>query len=192
MLAEAFHFLIDTVGTLLIVVVLLRFWMQALRSPFNNPLARFVIAATDWGVRPLRRVVPGFWGHDLASLMLAWLLAWALLVLLELIHPNGVGYGAEVGANVVMLAIYAFVHLLRLSIYLLMVALILQVVLSWINPASPVAPLVQALTRPFVRPLQRWIKPVGGVDLTPLVALILCQLALMVPVRMLERLVLGA
>lgn len=192
MLAEAFHFLIDTVGTLLIVVVLLRFWMQALRSPFNNPLARFVIAATDWGVRPLRRVVPGFWGHDLASLMLAWLLAWALLVLLELIHPNGVGYGAEVGANVVMLAIYALVHLLRLSIYLLMVALILQVVLSWINPASPVAPLVQALTRPFVRPLQRWIKPVGGVDLTPLVALILCQLALMVPVRMLERLVLGA
>jgi YggT family protein len=166
--------------------------MQALRSPFNNPLARFVIAATDWGVRPLRRVVPGFWGYDLASLMLAWLLAWALLVLLELIHPNGVGYGAEVGANVVMLAIYALVHLLRLSIYLLMVALILQVVLSWINPASPVAPLVQALTRPFVRPLQRWIKPVGGVDLTPLVALILCQLALMVPVRMLERLVLGA
>lgn len=192
MFAEAFHFLIDTTGTLLIVVVLLRFWMQALHSPFNNPLARFVIAATDWGVRPLRRVVPGLWGHDLASLILAWMLAWALLVLLELVHPNGMGYGAQVGANVVMLAIYAPVHLLRLSIYLLMVALILQAVLSWINPTSPLAPLVHALTRPFVRPMQRWIKPVGGVDLTPLVALILCQLALMVPVRMLERLVLGA
>ena len=88
MIAQALAFLVDTLGTLLIVALLLRFWLQAARAPFNNPLSGLLASVTNWGVKPLRRVVPGFWGLDLATLLLAWLVAWALNIVLSLIDPR--------------------------------------------------------------------------------------------------------
>lgn len=198
MIAQALAFLVDTLGTLLIVALLLRFWLQAARAPFNNPLSGLLASVTNWGVKPLRRVVPGLWGLDLATLLLAWLVAWALNIVLSLIEPRlvldlagGVGLGAaDFSASVGLSAVAALVQLVRLFIYLMIGALIVQMVLSWVNPHSPMAPLLDLLLRPFLRPLQARIRPVSGFDLSPLVLLILCQLALILVVGGLTRVML--
>jgi YggT family protein len=198
MIAQALAFLVDTLGTLLIVALLLRFWLQAARAPFNNPLSGLLASVTNWGVKPLRRVVPGLWGLDLATLLLAWLVAWALNIVLSLIDPRllldfagSVGPGpVGVGASVGVSAVAALVQLVRLFIYMMIAALIVQMLLSWMNPHSPMAPLLDLLLRPFLKPLQARIRPVSGFDLSPLVLLILCQLALILVVGSLARVML--
>jgi YggT family protein len=198
MIAQALVFLVDTLGTLLIVALLLRFWLQAARAPFNNPLSGLLASVTNWGVKPLRRMVPGLWGLDLATLLLAWLVALALNIVLSLIEPRLVlefagraGPGsADFSASVGLSAIAALVQLVRLFIYMMIGALIVQMLLSWVNPHSPLAPLLDLLLRPFLKPLQARIRPVSGFDLSPLVLLILCQLALILVVGGLARVVL--
>jgi YggT family protein len=183
MIAQALAFLVDTLGTLLIVALLLRFWLQAARAPFNNPLAGLLATVTDWGVKPLRRVVPGLRG---------------LNVLLSLIDPRlvldlagAVGVGAaSLGASVSLAAFAALVQLVRLFIYMMIAALIVQMLLSWVNPHSPLGPLLDLLLRPFLRPIRSRMRPVSGFDLSPLVLLIVCQLALILVVGGLTRLVL--
>lgn len=198
MIVQALVFLVDTLGTLLLVALLLRFWLQAARAPFNNPLAVLLASVTNWGVKPLRRVVPGLWGLDLATLLLAWLVAWALNIVLSLIEPRlvlevagRVGLGtADFSASVGLSAVAALVQLVRLFIYMMIGALIVQMLLSWVNPHSPLAPLLDLLLRPFLRPLQARIRPISGFDLSPLVLLILCQLALILVVGGLARIML--
>jgi YggT family protein len=197
MIAQALAFLVDTLGTLLIVALLLRFWLQIARAPFNNPLSGLLATVTDWGVKPLRRVIPGLWGLDLATLVLAWLVAWVLNIILSLIEPRlvldlaGAGVGAgNLGAGVGLAAVAALVQLVRLFIYMMIVALILQMLLSWVNPQSPLAPLLDLLLRPFLRPIQSRMRPVSGFDFSPLVLLILCQLALILVVGGLTRVML--
>jgi YggT family protein len=198
MIAQALAFLVNTLGTLLILALLLRFWLQAARAPFNNPLSGLLASVTNWGVKPLRRVVPGLWGLDLATLLLAWLVAWVLNIALSLIEPRlvldmagGAGVGtAGIGASVGLSAVAALVQLVRLFIFMMIAALIVQVVVSWVNPHSPLTPLLDLLLRPFLRPIQRRMKPVSGFDLSPLVLLILCQLALILLVGGLTRMLL--
>ena len=182
MIAQALAFLVDTLGTLLLVALLLRFWLQAARAPYNNPLSGFLASLTNWGVKPLRKLVPGLWGLDLATLALAWLVAWLVEVLL--------GFAAGSGAGLGISALVALVQLVRLFLYMLIVAVIVQAVLSWVNPYSPLAPLLTLLTQPFLRPIQSRIKPVSGVDLSSLVLLIACQLALILVVGGLQQSVL--
>jgi len=197
MIAQALAFLVDTLGTLLIVALLLRFWLQVARAPFNNPLSGLLATVTDWGVKPLRRVIPGLWGLDRATLVLAWLVAWVLNIVLSLIEPRlvldlaGASLGAaNLGTSVGLAAVAALVQLVRLFIYMMIAALIVQMLLSWLNPQSPLAPLLDLLLRPFLRPIQTRMRPVSGFDFSPLVLLIVCQLALILVVGGLTRLAL--
>jgi len=80
----------------------------------------------------------------------------------------------------------AFVKLIRLTIYIVMGAVFVQALLSWVNPYHPVAPFFDALTRPFLKPFRRAIPPIGGVDITPVLVLIAGQLLIMLPVTWLE------
>ena len=181
MISEAIAFVLDALFHLFILAALVRFWMQAFRAPARNPIAQFTMALTDWAVRPLRRVVPGIFNLDWASLIVAFafeLLLQFLLLLVRGITPN-------VDAASVLL-FYAFVKLIRLSIYVFMGAIIVQAVLSWVNPHHPVGPFFTALSRPFMRPFQRAVPPIGGVDITPVLVLIALQLVLMLPVTWLE------
>jgi YggT family protein len=118
MIAQALAFLVDTLGTLLIVALLLRFWLQAARAPFNNPLSALLASVTNWGVKPLRRVIPGLWGLDLATLVLAWLVAWVLNIVLSLIEPRLALdlAGAGIGTGAGLAAVAALVQLVRLFI----------------------------------------------------------------------------
>lgn len=185
MLADALIFVIHTVFGFFASVLLLRFWMQWCRAATRNPLSMFVQSLTNFAVLPARRVIPGLWGHDLASLVLAWLTLVLEMVLIFLINKAALpASGLAVG----VLLLAALLMLVRLAIYLAIAAIILQVVLSWVGPTSPLAPVVGALTQPLLKPIQRVVPPIGMVDLSPLIALLLLQLVLMVPLRYLESL----
>jgi len=182
MLADAFVFIVHAVFGFFATVLLLRFWMQWCRAATRNPLTEFVQSLTNFAVLPARRLIPGLWGLDLATLAVAWLVLLVEMLLIVMVRGGLPGSGASLGVILVM----SLLMLLRLSIYLAIGTIILQVILSWVNPASPVAPVVSALTRPLLRPIQRIVPPIGMVDLSPLIALLLLQLVLIVPLAYLE------
>jgi len=190
MISGALIFLVQTLGNLFVIAVLLRFLMQLFRVPFRNPFAQFIVALTDFAVKPLRRVVPGLLGLDWACLVLALLVETAVVMVSYWL--NGFPF-ALAGAKVwpVMLGL-AGVRLLSLAIYMIIGLTLVRAVLSWVNTNTPLMPVVYELTEPFLRPLRRIVPMVSNVDLTPLVLFILCQLILMVPVQALERALLGS
>lgn len=184
MIAQALEFLVQTLGNLFVVAVLLRFLMQLLRVPFRNPFAQFILAVTDFAVKPLRRVIPGLFGLDWASLILG--LAVEFLVLLAGYWLQGFPFGLA-GAKIWPVLIgLALVRLLSLAVYLLMGLVLVRAVLSWVNPYSPLAPVIYELSEPFLRPLRRVVPTIANVDLTPMVLFLLCQLVLMVPLQAME------
>jgi YggT family protein len=184
---EGTVFLLETFIGLFVLALLLRFLLQVVRAPVRNPLSNFVSALTDFAVRPARRLIPGLWGYDLSSLVLAWLLQLALMGVVLSIK----GYGFSAHGSMAFFGLFglAGANLLKTFVYIVLVATIIQAVLSWINPYSPVAPILNAMTRPFLGIFRRRIPPIGGVDLSPLFVLVVCQLLLMWPfVRMLRML----
>lgn len=184
MVSQAVAFVIDTLFHIFILAALVRFWMQVMRTPTRNPIAQFTMALTDWAVKPLRRIIPGFFKLDLASLLVAWAAEFVLQVVLLLVLRD-----VPIAENPAVLSavlFYAFVKLIRLSVYIVIGAVIFQAILSWVNPHHPVAPFFDALTRPFMRPFQKFVPLIGGVDITPILVLITCQLILMLPVTWLE------
>jgi len=161
---------------------LLRFMLQALRAPARNPFSQFVAALTDFVVRPARRVIPGLGGLDLATLVLAWLTEMARFWIVS--QLQGYAPGAAAGIAPVLAAI----QIVRLAVYVVMVAVVVQAVLSWVNPYNPLAPLLASITRPFLRPFQKLVPMIANVDLSPLYVLIICQLLLTVPLTWLDAL----
>ena len=170
MLGQIAIFLVDTLATFIVFLLLARFLFQWLRVPFRNPAGEFLLATTSWIVVPARRVVPGMAGLDLATLLLCWLLQFLGLWL----------QAAIAGAQPTLLAMaaVALLDIVRYGIYILVFAVIVQAVLSWVNPYTPVGPAFDTLTRPFLRPLRRFIPPIANVDLTPLVLLVILQVLL--------------
>ena len=173
MFGQIATFLVDTIVTFIVFLLLARFVLQWLRVPFRNPVGEFLVATTNWIVVPARRLVPGVARTDWATLLLAWILQ-ALGIWLQ---------AAIVGAQPSTLAILAvaLVDLVRFGVYILVFAVIVQAVLSWVNPYAPLAPVFDAIMRPFLRPLRRFVPPVGSVDLTPLIVLVVLQV-LLIPI----------
>jgi YggT family protein len=189
MFADAAQFLLRTAFDLMACAFFMRFWMQWSRVPFSNPFAQFVVKVTDFAVRPVRRVVPGMFGLDWACLLLFFLAE--LLMVLSTHWVMGYPFtvaGSEVIPGFLLLALASALHL---GLYVMIGFVLIQAVLSWINPFSPLAPVFYAMARPILAPFQKIIPPMGGVDLTPLVALIVVQLILIAPVAALERLARG-
>ena len=190
MISGALAFLLQTLGNLFAIAVLLRFFMQLFRVPFRNPFAQFIVALTDFAVKPLRRVIPGLFGLDWACLVVALLVK--LVVVTGTYWLNGFPF-ALAGGGVwgVMLGLAA-VRLLSLTVYMIIGTTLIRAIMSWVGSDNPLMPVVYELSEPFLRPLRRFIPMVANVDLTPLALFILCQLFLMVPVMAMERALLGA
>ena len=184
MLTNALIFLVNTVFGLFVVALLLRFYLQWVRASYRNPLSEFLQALTDFMVRPARRLIPGLWGLDLATLALAWLVQ--LVEILIVLQIKDYGLGPAAGQTFAAAALLALVMLVKIGLYIVMAAVIVQVVLSWVGPYSPLMPLANSMTRPFLRVFQRRVPPIGNVDLSPLFALVVIQLLLMLPVAYLE------
>ena len=183
MLNEALLFLLDALLQPFAAILLLRFHLQWLRAPMLNPLGEFIMALTDFLVLRARRFIPAAKGFDTASLLLAFVVE--AIYLIAVLWAQGFSF---VVFPLSGLFAWTVVKLLKLSLYLLMAALFAQALLSWVNPYTPVAGLLNSITRPFLVPLQRRIPPLGNIDLSLLVLLIVCQLILIVPLGWLESL----
>lgn len=168
MLFSIFVLIVDVAASVLAGVLLLRFWMQVVRIRPPSNVAQFVFQLSDWLVKPLRRILPGAGGYDWASLVAA-----LLVVLVSIVASVGVSTGFA--ANLIL-----WMSLLRFVSWILygfMVLLMVEAVFSWVNPHAPLAPFVRALNQPLLQPLRRVVPLIGNVDLSPLAALILLQIA---------------
>jgi YggT family protein len=184
MLDNALAYLIDVFFGLFTYAILLRFVMQAMRAPFRNPLGQAVMALTDWLVKPLRKALPGFRGIDWASLVGAFVCQFAWLLALQLVFGRAF---ALLGPGVAFLLLATIVALVKALLWLVIIVVFAQAILSWVAPDGPVAGVLNALTFPLLRPIRRVVPPIGGtLDLSPLIVIVLAQLLLITIVPWLE------
>ena len=184
MLDRALGYLIDVFFGLFTYALLLRFVMQMLRAPFRNPIGQAVIALTDWIVKPFRRVLPGFHGVDWASLVSTYLMQVLWLTATFLVLGKGFNFD---GNGIGFLLVASVIALLKASLWLLIIVVFAQAILSWVAPDGSAAGLLNALTFPFLRPIRRVLPPLGGtLDLSPLVVIVVAQLVQITLVPWLE------
>jgi YggT family protein len=160
------EFLISTLFSLYILAVMLRFLLGAVRADFYNPVSQFLVRVTNPVLVPLRKIVPSIGKFDTAAIVLMVLLQLVSLILIVLLRGSDIQVGR--------LLIITLAELLSLGINVFIIAIIVQVIISWINPGSynPVISLLYSLTTPVLRPIQQLIPPISGIDLSPLFALI--------------------
>jgi YggT family protein len=167
---NAASFLISTILGFLVLAALLRLMFAWVRADFYNPLSQFVVKVTNWGVLPLRRIIPAIGRMD--SGVVVFLLGFQILELALIVLVTGYGI------NPLGLPIWAIGELLGLIILVLIVSIFIEVILSWVNPGSynPMTDVVLRLNRPILEPARRMLPDMGGFDLSPLVAMVALQL----------------
>jgi YggT family protein len=184
MLNNALAYLIDVVFGLLTYALLLRLVMQFMHAPFRNPLGQAVMALTDWIVKPLRKVLPGYRGVDWASLVAAFVFQFAWLLALQLTFGRAF---ALLGIGLAFLLVATVIALVKALLWLVIIVVFAQAILSWVAPDGPVAGVLNALTFPLLRPVRRVVPPIGGtLDLSPLIVIVVAQLLLITLVPWLE------
>ena len=169
---DTLNFLVGLVFSLYILLIMLRTLFQLVRADFYNPLSQFIVKATNLPLRPLRRMIPGFYGVDTAAVILMFALKYIELTLIAALVSQS---GSYVGFGVLSLA-----ELLNLLVNVFLFAIIIQVILSWINPGvrNPAISLLYSLTEPLLRPARRLIGTASGFDFSPIIViavLIICQ-----------------
>lgn len=184
MLVDTLQFVLDTLLQSYAGILLLRFHLQWLRAPMRNALGEFVMLLTNPLVLRARRYIPAAWGLDLATLLLACVVEMGYLSATLALHSFPIS----------PLPVFAWtlVKLLKTSVYLLMAALFIEALLSWTNPSTPLASVLNSMTRPFLRPFRRFVPPAGTFDFSFLILFFVCQLILMLPLAWLEGMVLRA
>lgn len=181
-LAQPAVFLVQVIFGLYAILVMLRFLLQLVRADFYNPLSQFIVKATKPLLNPLRQVIPGVSGMDIASLVLAW-----IVITLEQLAILAIG-GA--GLQPLAAALLAIPEMLSLLINIFLFAILIQVIISWINPGSynPAIGLIHSLTEPLLGPVRRRMPGMGGLDLSPMVVmigLVVLEMLLIPPIRQL-------
>lgn len=173
-LATPLIFLVNTLFSLYILAVMLRLFLQLVRANFHNPLAKFLITITQPPLRPLRRFIPPIGAMDTASLFLLFILALIKLAIISSLAPSGL-----LPLSVLVLA--SIGDLVSLAFDIFKIAILIQVILSWVAPTAynPATMILYALTEPLLRPARNLVPPIGGLDLSPLVVLIVLQVASM-------------
>ena len=164
-------YVLQTLGSLYLLIVLLRFVLQLVRANFYNPLCQFIVKATQPLLKPLRRVIPSLFGLDMSSLVLAILVQLALMALTLLLTYGTTG-------NFIQLLIWAIIGVTALFLKIFFFALIIRVILSWVAPGShnPGAELVNQICEPALAPFRRLLPNLGGLDISPILAFMVLKL----------------
>lgn len=172
-LLNAGSYLISTLIGLYIIIVLLRFLLQMVRADFYNPLSQFIVKASNPILKPLRRIIPGFYGLDIASLLLAYPLQVVENILLFTIQ------GIQI--NPLVLLWHSLGSLLTLILYIYFFAILVQVIISWVSPGTynPATALIHHITEPVMRPARKILPPFSGFDLSPILVFIVINLLIM-------------
>ena len=173
-ITSAIVFIVNAITSLYLLVLLLRFWLPWLGADFRNPLAQGILRLTSPVVIPVRRIVPSFGRLDTATILVAFVVQYLTLLLLLLIVRQAAGF--------VPVALTAIVKLVVLSINLFVYAIFIRVILSWISQGAynPATAIISTLTEPVLRPFRRILPPMGGFDLSPIIAIILLLAATIV------------
>lgn len=168
---QAAVFLIEIIFGLYILAVLLRFLLARVRADFYNPLSQFIVKVTNPAIKPLRRIIPGYMGIDWPSIVLLFAVQITEIILVTLVTSGRIP--AAEGLLVLTIA-----NLIKEVIYVYIFIILIQVVISWINPGAynPVTTLLYQLSEPVLKPVKRLLPPAGGFDFSPLVVLIGFQL----------------
>ena len=186
MLISALIFLLDSIATAFVAVLLLRFHLQATRASYNNPLSQFAMALTDFAVKPLRRIIPGLWGMDLATLTVAWLVEFALIALVVTLT----GRATELEWSLVGgVALGALIELIKIALWMVILLQFMLFVISLANPYSPYMSVLNAMNRPFTRQIKKVLPPIGNIDLSPMVVVLTCLVLLQFILPALARLI---
>jgi YggT family protein len=177
-MTDAPIFLLETFSRLYLLILLLRFWLPVLRANFRNPVAQGVMRYTSPLVNPVRRYVPSIGRLDTATVLIAFLIQFVVLLFVAAIAGSRHGvniFDALSSANVlVTLAFQAIVELAMLSVFLFIVAIIARVILSLIGRYfGPISDMLADLTEPLLRPVRRFIPPLGVVDISAYIVIVL-------------------
>lgn len=164
---NAFAFLINALVGLYLIAVMLRVVLQAVRADFYNPICQFLVRVTNPAIKPLRRFIPGFMGIDMAGVV--------LLVLIQTLELLVISWIAGPPLHFPGILLLALAELLRLLMYLYIFAIVIFALLSWVNPdpANPVVPLLWRLTNPILAPARQLLPSMGGIDISPMLVIIL-------------------
>ncbi len=168
---QAAVFLIEIIFGLYILAVLLRYLLARVRADFYNPLSQFLVKVTNPAIKPLRRLIPGYLGVDWPSIILLFFIQGLEIILISLIASGRIP--APMGLFVLI-----FAYLIKEVIYVFLFIILIQVIISWINPGAynPITVLLYQLSEPILKPARRLIPPAGGFDWSPLIILIGLQL----------------
>jgi YggT family protein len=182
--ANAGVFLIDTIFGIYILAIMLRFFLQVVRADFYNPLCQAIVTVTNPPLKPLRRIIPAVGKIDTSSLV--------LMLVLQVISSYLIFFLLGVVPNFSGVLVSASAELINKAIYLFIFAIIIQIVVSWISPGTynPIIGVIDTLTAPIMRPARNAVPPIGGIDLSPMLALIVLTLSAMLivaPLRDLGR-----
>ncbi len=166
---NASYFLVDTLFNLYLMVVILRLWLQFARADFYNPFSQFVVKATQPIVAPMRRVIPSMGRFDTATFVLALIVACAKITTIGLLFSSA-------SINPIAVLVIGAFTLLKQFLSLIFWMLILRAILSWVSQGgNPFEQVIAQLTEPMLAPIRRIIPPIGGLDLSVLVAIIALQ-----------------
>jgi YggT family protein len=177
---EALLFLVTTFFEMYVFLLVIRVLLAFAGASYSDPLTQFVAKCSDFIIKPMRRVLPNARGIEIATL--------CLIFILEIIKIFLVANISNINLGLPNLVILAFADMLRLFLQTLCYAIILQAILSWVQPGSPINSTLFKVTAPVMRPIQRFIPPIGGMDISPLFAIILLQFLIIALVNPLIRL----
>lgn len=175
-MTSALAFIVRTVSDLVVLVLLLRFWLPWFRADFRNPVAQAILRVTSPLVVPVRRLVPSIGKLDTATVIvmfaIRYLTNWLLLLLIGLsVHMPSIGWTTIV----LSIAAASLFDLAMLSVSLFLIVIFVSIVLSWFAPTTynPATAFVRTISEPLLRPFRRLIPPLGGIDISPVVPMIL-------------------
>lgn len=166
-LSNAGVFLISTLFGMYILAIMLRLILQMVRADFYNPVSRFIVKVTNPPLQPLRRIIPGVAGIDMASVLFMLVLQMLEFYIITLIRHFP-------APDILGLILYASVELVSLGFYVFLFSIFILALLSWINPGqyNPVSHLLQQISDPVVKPARRMLPPMSGLDLSPMIAMV--------------------
>lgn len=168
-MTQALYFIVKTLTQLYLLLLLLRFWLPWFGADFRNPISQGVLRLTSPLIVPIRRFIPSLGKLDTATVLVAFIIEYLLVLLLLTLRGNA--------ANIVTISVTAIFELAILSLNLMFFIILVRIIMSWVAPNNynPIVALLNTLAEPVLRPFRRLIPPIGGFDISPIFAIVLLQ-----------------
>ncbi|WP_440874334.1 YggT family protein [Thalassotalea sp. PLHSN55] len=163
---EAVNYILKFAFDTLLMILIMRVWLQWVRADFYNPLSQFIVKVSNPLVTPMRRIIPGFGGMDLATIVLAYIVATLTFIVIPVLN------GAPI--DFILSAYLGLLFLIKQTGILLFIIMLIMAIMSWVVQGyNPTQMIFHQLTEPFLRPIKKIIPSIGGLDLSVLIAFLL-------------------